>query len=186
MPDVNEAQQTVALGAAGNARIRRAPLAFARLTTMNYLSLWTVDRLRHPDRAPELNAFIASHRPMPFEQLAFRLEPGDVMAFQPSERVRYMQLAITLIACWTAAVAVAGLVRSLWRSPLAPPLAMAATAALVAHGGLLLTALLAAGFARFTLGLWPAIVMAAVSGGWAMLPRRREDATSRQAATTGR
>ena len=34
------------------ARIRRAPLAFARLTAMNYQSLWTVDRLRHPDRAP--------------------------------------------------------------------------------------------------------------------------------------
>ncbi len=39
------------LGTAAMARIRRAPLAFARLTVMNYQSLWTVDRLRHPDRA---------------------------------------------------------------------------------------------------------------------------------------
>ena len=36
MPDVNEAQQTQILGGAAMARIRRAPLAFARLTAMNY------------------------------------------------------------------------------------------------------------------------------------------------------
>ena len=47
----------------------------------------------------------------------------------------------------------------------------AMTAALAAHGGLLLTALLAAGFSRFTIGLWPAIVTAAATGAWALLPR---------------
>ena len=67
---------------------------------MNYRSLWTVDRLRHPDRARDLNAFIAAHRPMPFEDLAFRLAPGEPMEFQPSERVRYMQIVISIVAVW--------------------------------------------------------------------------------------
>lgn len=172
MPGVDESEQTATMGKAGNARILSAPLAFARLLAMNYQSLWTVDRLRHPNRAPALNAFIASHRPMPFEHLAFGLEPGQVMEFQPSERVRYMQIAITTVAIWTAALALVGLIGAIASPPLPPPVAIAATAALAAHGGLLLTALLAAGFSRFTLGLWPAIVTATLAGIWSVLPAR--------------
>lgn len=183
MPGVDESEQTQTLGAAGNARILRAPVAFARLLAMNYLSLWTVDRLRHPDRAPQLNAFIASHRPMPFEKLAFSLEPDHTLAFQPSPRVRYVQIAINVIAIWTAGLAVLGLIGALASPQLPPMLAAASTAALAAHGGLLFTAALAAGFSRFTLGLWPAIVMASVFGLWSLLPRLREDASSRQAPT---
>jgi len=164
MPDVSEAQQTATLGAAAMARIRRAPLAFARLTVMNYLSLWTVDRLRHPDRAAALTAFIASHRPMPFEDLAFSLDPGETLAFQGSPRVRYMQWAIGIVGIWTAAIALAGIAAAL-AIPRVPPLfTIAAVAALTAHGCLLLTAILASGFSRFTQGVWPAIAMAAVFG----------------------
>jgi integral membrane sensor domain MASE1 len=49
-------------------------------------------------------------------------------------------------------------------------MAAASLSALVAHGGLLFTALLAAGFSRFTLGLWPAIATATVLGLWAASP----------------
>jgi hypothetical protein len=111
-----------------------------------------------------LNAFIAAHRPMPFEDLAFRLEPDQVFEFQPSERVRYLQIAINVVAIWTAAIAVAGVVAIAAGTPVPPLFAIATTAALAAHGGLVLTAMLAAGFSRFTLGLWPAIVMAAAVG----------------------
>ena len=183
MPGVDESEQTQRLGAAGNARILRAPGAFARLLAMNYLSLWTVDRLRHPDRASRLNAFIASHRPMPFERLAFALEPDHTLEFQPSPRVRYVQIMINVIAIWTAGIAVLGLIAALASPRLPPMFAVAATAALAAHGGLLFTAALAAGFSRFTLGLWPAIVMASAFGLWALAFRLREDAPSKQAAT---
>ena len=169
MAGVDESEQTRTLGVAANARIRRSPLAFARLLAMNYQSLWTVDRLRHPVRTRELNAFIAAHRPMPFEELAFRLTPDQVMEFQPSERVRYMQIAITAVAIWTAGIALATLVAIALAMPLPPVFAIAGTAALAAHGGLLLTAALAAGFSRFTLGLWPAIVTAAVAGAYCAL-----------------
>jgi integral membrane sensor domain MASE1 len=37
-----------------------------------------------------------------------------------------------------------------------------------------LTALLAAGFTRFLLGLWPAIVTAVVLGSWSVINRRIE------------
>ena len=45
--------------------------------------------------------------------------------------------------------------------------------ALAAHGCLLLTAILASGFSRFTQGVWPAIVMAAAFGLWSLLPLAR-------------
>jgi hypothetical protein len=169
MPGVNEAIQTATLGSAGIARIARAPLAFLDLLALNYEALWTVDRLRHPDRTAALNAFIASHRPMPFERMAFSLQPEHVLEFQPSPRVRYMQAAVTGLAFWTGALAVVGLIAAFTARQLPPLLAIASIAALSAHGCLLLTAGLAAGFSRFTLGLWPAIVLAAAFGVWSLL-----------------
>jgi len=171
MPDLGEADQTRIMGAVGLARIRRAPLAFLDLLALNYQSLWTVDRLRYPGRAEALTAFIAAHRPLPYERMALSLQPDQVMEFQPSPRVRYMQIAISIVGIWTAGVAIVGLIAVMRTRPLQPVFALAATAALAAHGGLLLTAILAAGFSRFMQGLWPAIVMASVCGAWALLPR---------------
>jgi hypothetical protein len=49
---------------------------------------------------------------------------------------------------------------------------VACTAALAAHAGLLLTALLAAGFTRFLLGLWPALVVSlGFCGAWVLNTR---------------
>jgi hypothetical protein len=172
MPGVSEAEQTRRLGAAGIERIRRAPVEFVRLMAMNYQSLWTIDRLHHPDRAARLTAFVAAHRPLPFERQAFSLEPDQVFEFQPSPRVRDVQAVFTTVEFWTGVFALVGLVGvATWRQ-LPPPLAVAATAALAAHGCLLLTATLAAGLSRFTLGLWPAIVVAAMFGLWSILPAR--------------
>jgi hypothetical protein len=83
-----------------------------------------------------------------------------------------MQFAITIVAFWTGAIALAGLLGIAMRAQLPPLLAIAAAAALTAHGSLLLTATLAAGFSRFTLGLWPAIVTATMFGVWTALPSR--------------
>jgi hypothetical protein len=172
MPDLDEAGQTRTLASAANARIARAPIAFLDLLALNYGSLWAVDRLRHPDRAERLTAFIAAHRPMPFERLAFSLEPDEVLAFQPSPRIRYAQWAMTVLAIWTALLAVVGLLGVAMPEKLSPLLTVAAVAALAAQACVLLTATTAAGFARFTLGIWPAIVTAALCGVWALLPAR--------------
>lgn len=177
MPSLHEADQTRTLGTVAMARIRRAPLAFIKLTWMNYTSLWTVDRLRHPDRAERLTQFIAAHRPMPFERLAFSLEPDQPFAFQPEPLVRYMQWAINALAVWTALLAAAGLFAIARPSRLPPLMVFASVAAFAAHGGLLLTALLATGFSRFTLGLWPAIVTSSAAGVAALLQLRRPSST---------
>jgi hypothetical protein len=171
MPGVNEADQTATLGAVGMDRIRRAPIAYLELMARNYLSLWTVDRLRHPARAARLTEFIRQHRPMPFERLAFSLEPDQVLAFQPSASVRYAQWAVAALALWTGALALCSVIAILNPAKFTPLLIVAITAALAAHGGLLLTALLAAGFSRFTIGLWPAVVTAAAAGAAALLRR---------------
>lgn len=168
MPELDESAQTVKLGDAGLSRIRRAPIAYIDLTAMNYASLWTIERLRHPDRAPALTAFIAGHRPMPFERLAFSLEAEHVLTFEPSARVRYAQIVVTALALWTGALAAVGLIGVATPRGVSPALAVAAIAALTAHGALILSAALAAGFSRFTLGLWPAIAMAALFGTWAV------------------
>ncbi len=169
----NEARQTEVMGAAGLARIRRAPLNFLKLTWLHYGSLWTVNRLRHPDTAPELNAFIAAHRPMPFEHFALSLGPDRTLVFESSPSVRYAQWAIFLVAVVTGALAAAGLVSAAVGPRLPPAFLVAGVAALAAHGGLLLTALLAAGFTRFLLGLWPALVVACAFGSWGILQKIR-------------
>ena len=170
----DEARQTEALGAAGLARIRRAPLNFLRLTSLHYRSLWTVNRLRHPDTAPALNGFLAAHRPLPFEHYALALGPDRTLQFEPSPNVRYVQWAISLVALLTGALAMSGIAVMILGRPLPPALAVAATSALAAHGGLLLTAFLAAGFTRFLLGLWPALVVSLAFGAWAIFHRRKD------------
>ena len=166
-----EATQTEVMGAAGWARIRRAPWQFVKLTGLHYESLWTINRLRHPDTANDLNAFLATHRPLPYEELALSLGPGRTLEFTGSQRVRYAQYAISLIAVITGALAVFGCAAAIAVPRLSPALGVACVAALTAHAGLLLTALLAAGFTRFLLGLWPALVVALAFAVWQLLTR---------------
>jgi hypothetical protein len=156
----SEARQTELMGSAGLARIRRAPWNFLALTWMHYKSLWTVNRLRHPDIAADLNTFLASHRPLPYEELAMALGPDREMAFSGLGIVRYAQYAFSAIAIVTAVLAVLGLIAAGAGYRLPATIGAAAVSAIALHAGLILTALLAAGFTRFLLGLWPALVVA--------------------------
>jgi len=160
----NEARQTAVMGAAGLARIRRAPLNFLQLTWLNYGSLWTFNRLRHPATAADLNAFLATHRPLPYEELAMSLGPDRTLEFSGSQNVRYAQIALFAVAGLTAALALVGGVAAVGSLRLPPALGVACVSALALHGGLVMTALLAAGFTRFLLGLWPAVVVACAFG----------------------
>lgn len=155
-----EARQTEAMGSAALARIRRAPISFLELTWRQYRSLWTVNRLRHPDIAAGLNAFLATHRPLPYEELAMALGPNRTLKFSGSPEVRYLQYAISAIAVLTAVIALVGGLAAVVGRQLPPSLSIAVVSAGATHAGLLLTALLAAGFTRFLLGLWPALVVA--------------------------
>lgn len=169
MPDRAEPEQTAIMGRVARKRIAGAPLEFARLGALHYQSLWTVERLRHPDTAPALTQFIAMNRPLPFEGDAFRATPEYVIAFTGDTRVRYVQWGILALAIVTAALAATGLIAAIGRLELPPVMTIACLSALAAHGGLLFTALLAAGFSRFMIGLWPAITTALLFGLWAVL-----------------
>jgi hypothetical protein len=164
----DEARQTELMGAAGMARIRRAPVNFLKLTWLHYGSLWSVNRLRHPDTAPALNQFIAEHRPMPFEHYALSLGPDQSMVFESSSAMRYAQWAMFAVALLTGALAAAGLVCAVLGLRAPPAFLVAGISALALHGGLLLTALLAAGFTRFLLGLWPAIIVSLAFGAYGL------------------
>lgn len=169
--EANEARQTEVMGAAGTERIRRAPLNFLRLTWRHYTSLWTYDRLRHPQTAADLNAFLATHRPLPYEELAMSLGPDRSLQFSGSQNVRYAQYGLFAIAVITGTLAVLGGVAAISSLRLPPAFGVACVAALTLHGGLVLTALLAAGFTRFLLGLWPAAVTALAFGAYSLARR---------------
>jgi hypothetical protein len=160
-----EARQTEVMGAAGAARIRRAPLQFLGLTWRHYTSLWTVNRLRHPETANDLNAFLATHRPLPYEELALSLGPGRTLEFTGSQNVRYAQYAFFAIAIVTGGLALLAIIAAAGPFRLPPALAIACVSALTAHSALVLTALLAAGFTRFLLGVWPALIVAGAFSG---------------------
>ncbi|MGH9219222.1 MAG: hypothetical protein ACRD1W_07960, partial [Vicinamibacterales bacterium] len=167
--EANEARQTEVMGAAGLARIRRAPLSFLQLTGRHYASLWTYDRLRHPQTAADLNAFLATHRPLPYEELAMSLGPDRTLEFSGSQSVRYAQYALSAIAIVTGVLALAGCLTAIVSFKLPPAFGAACVAAMTVHAGLILTALLAAGFTRFLLGLWPALVAALGLAAWGVL-----------------
>src|SRR5688572_12914685 len=171
----NEARQTAVMGAAGLARIRRAPFNFVRLTWLHYQSLWTFDRLRHPDTAAALNAFLATHRPLPYEELAMSLGPDRTVEFSGSQNVRYAQYALSAVAIGTGVLALTGCLAALTSYKLPPPFGAACVAAVTLHAGLVLTALLAAGFTRFLLGLWPALVVSMAMGVWGLLDQMHRD-----------
>jgi hypothetical protein len=170
-----EARQTEVMGAAGSARIRRAPLEFLELTWLHYGSLWTINRLRHPDTANDLNAFLAANRPLPYEELALSLGPGRTLEFSGSQNVRYAQYAISIVAIITGLLAAGALIAAIVSARLPPALGIACVSALTAHAGLMLTALLAAGFTRFLLGVWPAIVTAVAFSVFQIVNRRKEE-----------
>jgi hypothetical protein len=159
-----EARQTEVMGAAGSARIRRAPSQFLQLTWLHYRSLWTINRLQHPDTARDLNTFLATHRPLPYEELALSVAPDRALEFTGSRNVRFAQYAISAVAIITGGLALLACIAAVATPRLSPSLGIACVAALTAHAGLILTALLATGFTRFLLGLWPALVVAIAFG----------------------
>jgi lysophospholipase L1-like esterase len=160
MSPLPEQAQNEMMAQVGVERIARAPLNFARLTALQYESLWTAYKLRHPDTTPALNAFIASNRPLPFEREAFAVNREDTLEFQAYRSVRFIQPVVILIGWLTGGLALLGLGAAASRRLLPAAVSIACIASLTAHSGLLLSALLAAGISRFMVSLWPAVMTA--------------------------
>jgi hypothetical protein len=158
---IDEAMMHTALG-----RIRRAPVAFARLAMMNYESLWAAYRQRRPDTAAALTLFISSNRPLPFERAAFKVDSGDPLVFGSYGPVRFVRPLTMLAAVVTGALTLLGLTAAVFDRELQPALAVACLVALAAQAGLTFNALLAPGISRFIISLWPAITTALILAAW--------------------
>jgi hypothetical protein len=159
---------------AGRARIIRAPSGYAALTATEYRSLWTAFRLRHPGTVPQLNAFIAANRTLPFEVEAFKVGPRDALEFQASNAVRFVQPVVIALGVLKGLLALAGLGAAVARRAWPPALIVACLASLTAHGAALFSVLFAAGIGRFMLSLWPAVMTAALFAGWWLLSLMRD------------
>lgn len=174
-PRVNDLTSEVGL-----ARLERAPMRYVALWALNYRALWKAYPARHPATAPALNAYVASRRPLPFEADVFAPEGHYAFTIEPYPPAAFLRAALSLAGWATGALALLGLGAALIKPALPPMLAAATLAALAAHGGLLFTAALGAGAARFTVSFLPAIMMALLYAGWCLLERfgarRRSDA----------
>jgi hypothetical protein len=177
-PGAEDLALSDAMAQVGTERLLRAPLQYAAQAAMDYGALWTVYRLRHPVTAPRLNAFIAAHRPLPFERDTFAIGPDQALTFQPAASVRFLQPAVIAIGCLTGGLALVGVAAAASRRQLPPAIAAASLAALTAQAILLFTALSAAGISRFMVSAWPAAMAAVLFGAWWFL-----DVTARYART---
>jgi hypothetical protein len=173
VPEIGTTDATIApkavndmLGRAGLTRLVRAPARYVALTATTYRSLWTAFRVRDPATVPRLNSFIAQHRPLPFENLVFKVGPRDPIEFQSSGPVGLLQPAVSAIGWMTGCLALLGVAAAVARRDLPQGLMVASLGSLAAHATLLFYALLAAGIGRYMLGIWPAVTTAALFSGW--------------------
>jgi hypothetical protein len=165
----SDAERDQRLLAAAIDRIRRAPAAFAALTATHVAALWTPRKLQHPDTASALTKFLAANRPLPFEREAFRVDPREALNFSGSGAVRWLQLLVHAAAWMTALIALAALIALVARRDTSNLFLVAALSSLVAHGGVLFSALFAAGIARFMISFWPAVIVATTTSAWWLL-----------------
>jgi hypothetical protein len=118
--------------------------------------MWLLHPRKHPDLAPEYNAFLAKAAPLPFQsQLGVESRPTTPDQVSGLYRVNRVVFALVgLLAALMTIVAVMGRDRILQR--VAAPLLLGGQAVLV------LSAFMAVGLPRYAMGMWPLII----SGIW--------------------
>ena len=172
MGSLPEATQNAMLANIALARIAQAPLNFARLTIRHYVALWVAYKQAHPNTTPILNEFLATHRPLPYEALAFSWrDPNRALQFEADERVRLLQPVVIAAAWITGALAVIALFYGTLRRMPPPLLAVASLSSLAAHAGVLFSATFAPGISRFTVSFWPAVMTGLVFAFWTLVVR---------------
>ena len=163
--------------AVGAARLAAAPLAYAGLAWRHYRAMWALYAQTHPALAPGFDAFVAAHRPLPFETLVPSLAAGP----PPDRKAILLRPAMIAVGGLTALLALAALgAAARGRGAGGPLMETALVAALALHGTLAWTAMVGVGIPRYTIGDWPLMVAALSFAGialWrALLFRRTQEA----------
>jgi len=135
-------------------RIAAAPGEYLALVWMHTRSLWVFYSYSHPRLLPTMTAFIASHRPLPFESEVSGLT-ADTAPSRLATVIRPGMIGLGFATLLLALLALPALVRN------PPPLLGAAIVAAVAvHASQLMVACVGVGIPRYTIALWPAIIAA--------------------------
>jgi hypothetical protein len=135
------------------ARLRMGIPDYLRLTGDHLFCLWIVWTTDNNEKAA-LADYLAAHAPIPF---ADRVLPP----FEKSRAPPFPRLVRTIMLTTAALLALAALLTiiGLFLRPLALPLKLSGICGIAVHGGLILSALSSAGIPRYTIGLWPPMVV---------------------------
>ncbi|MBF0560618.1 MAG: hypothetical protein HQL37_01125 [Alphaproteobacteria bacterium] len=159
------AMNNVALGV-GLERLAGAPLGYLALSWRHYKDMWVL--YTHPDQITVIIAFIAAHRPLPFEPMMTEL----AKIVTPGGKAIVIRGGMFALGWITGGLSMLCLVVS-WNGGAIPPLnAAGLLAAVTVHSALLLTAALGVGIPRYTLGMWPAMALALAAVAQFVLERR--------------
>jgi len=152
----------------GLSRIMANPLGYAELTLSHYVAMWAVYSQTHPDLAPEFRHFVSRNRPLPFESLVHDI------TFEPpiASYTRIARPAIVVIGLATAAIALVGFgaIRLGSRDPF---IIVGAASGFLTHAAIVFSALLGIGTGRYTIAMWPAMMVAILFTGSRLCKLRR-------------
>ena len=141
----------------GLARLRSAPLGYLWLSAQHFGGLWVVYAASHPASAPQINAFLDAHRPLPMDDAS-----GSLTDPAPTRSQALLVQPVMLALGAVTALAILLLAAS-WLARTPPPaLIIAGVSALMVNGNFLLIALTGVGIPRYTLAMWPAIMTTAM------------------------
>ncbi|MDR3516231.1 MAG: hypothetical protein P4M00_10460 [Azospirillaceae bacterium] len=152
-PALNQAMLAVAL-----ARMQSAPGATLMLAWRHYRALWTLYSQSHPALAPMFDGFIAAHQPLPFAPFL----PASLSEPTPVSRLAtFVRPAITAVGWITGLLALIGVVAVI-RGDTAPRWQVAGFAAACVHLSFVLIAFTGVGIPRYTVSMWPAMMLALI------------------------
>jgi hypothetical protein len=150
---------------AARARIGANPFGYLRLAWRHYVALWSPYGASTPSDYEAANDFLDSNRPLPFEEQT----PVFNKSLKPARLSLVAEPAMFIVALLTGVLALAGIATAILRQVLPPVLMVAVIAALAVQSAFVLTALEGVGVPRYTLAMWPAMMVALAGWGWSLL-----------------
>ncbi len=141
---------------------------FLDLSWLHYRGLWTVYSIRTPETLRRYEKFVAENRPLPLEA---EVKKKGVLLRQekPARFATVIQKSVQLSGIVTAVAALAACVFYLWRRAVSHLLFLAAFCGFMVHGNFLLVALTGLGISRYTLAMWPPIVISVSCFGYILV-----------------
>jgi hypothetical protein len=146
-----------ALVRVGLARLRQNPLAYFKLSVAEYRGLWSLHPRKDPGVASQYNALLQKTGPLPFWP-SLGAESQFVPKSDQKSYYRYDRAVMWLIA-WAAVLLLIALAISWLRGDRGPSVVGPLATLLGLEAILVFIALAGVGIPRYSLGLWPAIIL---------------------------